>query len=258
MPAVNPTQTLIRRFNRLNSPCGTSDGKWYSIFDDFSLLPPVGAVAAGSNFNFSATGTGTVPALAFATPNQNGLGGVTIATRTASAANNDAARLAVAFTQSAWNTAIQPTTNNEQELIGYVTTPAAITEQAIGFGWKLTDTEVLTTDADQAYFLYDTTATSPAASTTNWVCVNSAANVDLVADSGVAVAVSTTYRFRINIGVDRKARFYINEALVATATTAFANASVNLKTSFFVVSRTSAGAAHSATIRLARRSVYTA
>lgn len=258
MPALNPLQTLIRRFNRLNSPGGTSDGKWYTVTDDFSLLPPVGAVAAGSNTNFSATGTGTVPALAFATPNANGLGGVTIATRTASAADNDAARLAVAFTQSAWNTAIQPTTNNEQELVGYVTTPATITELAIGFGWKLTDTEVLTTDADQAYFLFDTDATTPVGSVVNWVCVNSAANTDLIADSGVVVAASTTYRFRINIGVDRKARFYLNEALVATATTAFVNASINLKASFFVVSRTNAGAAHSATIRLIRRSVYTA
>jgi hypothetical protein len=255
MPARNPLTTQIIRVGRTMHPIGTQDGKWYTISDDFQLLPPVGAAAASNNASWTITGTGTVPTPVIAAPSTNGLAGFTLATRTASAADADQARI-FGLTPSQWSRSVTPTALTSHELEFDIATPSAITEQAIFAGLKLTDTGVLATDNDQAYFLYDTTATSPAASTSQWVCVSSVGGTDTVTASGVTVAVSTNYNLRIVLRTDKKAYFYINDALVHTAATAFAGTEA-LKVSAGVISRTAAGAPHSVVFRKARLSTFT-
>lgn len=254
MPARNPLTTQVIRIGRVMHPLGTQDGKWYTMSNDFTLLPPVGAAAAGKDPHFTITGTGTVPTPTIAAPAVNGLAGFTLATRTASAADNDEARL-FGLTSSQWSRSFTPTTTNVHELEFDIATPAAITEQQIWAGVKLTDTGVLGTDNDQAYFLYDTDATSPVGSTTQFTCVVSVGGTDTVTVSGVTVAISTNYNLRIVIARDLKARFYINDALVHTAATAFAGTEA-LKFSMGTASRTDAGAAHSITIRKVRASTF--
>lgn len=256
MTARNPLDTLLRRRGRFEFPVGSTDGKWFTLSDLFEQLPPVGAAAAGGNPNFSATGTGTVPTLTFASASSAGLQGVVLATRTTSAADNDQARL-TPFATSAWGKAHRPTSGNVLGLEGVITTPSAITDIAIGFGWKLTDTGVLGTDDNQAYILFDTDATTPAGSTTQWVAVSSSGGTDTVTASGVTVAASTTYKLRVEVGTDLKGRFYINDQLVHTSATALPN-TADLIPSVFVISRANAGAAKSITVRKVRRFLFTA
>jgi hypothetical protein len=74
---------------------------------------------------------------------------------------------------------------------------------------KLTNTEAVATDDDQAFFRFDST------DDTTWKCVSSVAGTDTSADSGLTVAANTTYHLRIEIDSDRKAHFFINDDEVA-------------------------------------------
>jgi hypothetical protein len=77
-------------------------------------------------------------------------------------------------------------------------------------GLKLTNTPVIATDANQVFFRFSTDD-----SDTEWVCESSIAGVDTATDSGVTVAINTTYKFRIEMDSDRKAHFFINDKEVA-------------------------------------------
>lgn len=95
-------------------------------------------------------------------------------------------------------------------------TPAAVTALKIWAGLKLTNTNVIDTDAKQAFFLYDTaSATSPA---TKWHTIYSINNVDTEAAVGSTVAAATNYTLRINIDSSRVPRFYLDGTLVTTGT----------------------------------------
>lgn len=73
-------------------------------------------------------------------------------------------------------------------------------------GLKLTNDPTVATDDDQVFFRFSTDD-----SDTNWEIVSSIADTDTTTDSGVAVAASTQYKFRIEIDSSRKAHFYIND-----------------------------------------------
>ena len=97
-----------------------------------------------------------------------------------------------------------------------IKTGAAISDQAIVAGLKLSNTPTIATDADQAAFYY---RTDHGTITANWVCVTSGAAIgaDDGVDSGVALAINTDYHLRITIDAGRVARFYINGQLVETS-----------------------------------------
>lgn len=95
----------------------------------------------------------------------------------------------------------------------HIKSGANITNAIIWAGLKLTNTEVLSTDAKAAWFRYEDDVTSG-----KWIAVTSINNVDVSTDTGITVAVSTSYRLRIAIDSSRLARFYINDALVYTST----------------------------------------
>lgn len=238
-------------------PGGSAAPEYHNLYDPFDLLPPVGATAAQKDLHFSITGTGTVPTPTFATR-----GGVTIATRTTSAADADEARL-FPFTASAWGAAagVPPTANKVQLLEARIQLPA-ITFTQFYFGWKLTDTGVVATDANQALFLFDTDATTsfgPAgtgtlAASANWYAVNSSAGDDTAKDTGIVVAAATSYLFQILIDADLRARFFINRKLVWTAITAIASTAALLPT-MGVSSATGASAVKSFSVRHIRRMV---
>jgi len=93
-----------------------------------------------------------------------------------------------------------------------IRTGAAITNSIIWAGLKLTNTDVIATDADQAFFRYE-----DGVNTGKWQAVSSIANSDDAADSGVTVAINTEYHLVIDIQSDRTALFYINGVLVETS-----------------------------------------
>lgn len=109
---------------------------------------------------------------------------------------------------SPW-TGIKWGTENQVIWEGAIKTPAAIGTTLIWAGLKLTNTPVIATDADQVYFRYSTDD-----SDTTWKVESSIGGTDTATDSGVTVAISTVYKFRIEIDSDRKALCYINDKLV--------------------------------------------
>lgn len=144
-------------------------------------------------------------------------GGILITT--AGAANDQAIVLPhLDAGESAW---AQTTWGTDQQVRweAVIQTTASVTAEKIWAGLKLTNTNVVATDNDQAYFLYDTAA---GASPTLWHFVYSIGGTDT--DTAVssalvpAVAVNTTYHLLINIDSSRIATFYINGLLVGTST----------------------------------------
>lgn len=91
-------------------------------------------------------------------------------------------------------------------------TNSSLTNTTIWAGLKLTNTPTVATDNDQAFFKYVN------GTDTNWQVNYSIGGTDTAVDSGVAVAVSTVYRFAVKLDSSRIARFFINDALVATST----------------------------------------
>jgi len=92
-----------------------------------------------------------------------------------------------------------------------IETGAAITNSIVWAGLKLTNTDVVATDDDQAFFRYENGVSSGV-----WVAVTSIGGTDTSTVSTVTVAVSTKYRLRIAIDSSRIARLYINGALIVT------------------------------------------
>lgn len=104
--------------------------------------------------------------------------------------------------QSAW-TGWTWGTDKQVEWDCVLATGSAITLETIWAGLKLTNTSVVATDNDQAFFRFSASG--------NWIAVYSIGGVDVSYDTGIAVAASTIYRLRIWIDSNRYAHFYIND-----------------------------------------------
>lgn len=111
--------------------------------------------------------------------------------------------------QTAW-TGIKWGTENQTEWTCSLKTGAAITTMQIWAGLKLTNTGVITTDANQVFFRYNTTDDA----TAFWTVISSIANTDTTTITKVAIAANTQYKLKIIINVDRTASCYINDVLV--------------------------------------------
>ena len=118
--------------------------------------------------------------------------------------------------QSAWAQVLWGTENSVIWECGLVT-DASVADIRIQAGLSLTlpSPIALGTDADQAFFFFNTAA---ATDPTLWHTVYSIAGTDTDAGVGSAVAVNTAYRLKIAIDSSRVARFYLNESLVTTST----------------------------------------
>lgn len=97
-------------------------------------------------------------------------------------------------------------TDREVEWEGVFATGSSIAQIQYAAGLKLTETAVITTDAD-GVFLSSTDGG-------NWKVCYSIANVDYTIDSGKAPVASTLYHVRIKIRPDRKAEVYLNGGLI--------------------------------------------
>lgn len=115
--------------------------------------------------------------------------------------------------QSAWNVTTWGTDKSVRwECVIRTGSAAQIDNCIIWAGLKLTNTDVVATDADQVYFRYENGVTSG-----NWVAVSSIGGSDDAHDTGLAVAATTTYHLVIEIDSSRVARFYINGTLYETS-----------------------------------------
>jgi hypothetical protein len=191
----------------------TKDERYY-LEEYFRQLPCINAdLASGTeatrepaNNNFEILGANMTSALVTFSATNAGL------LLTTATADNDAAIIAphLDTKQTAW-AGIKWGTENQVEWTGSIKTGSSVATTGIWCGLKLTNTEVIATDNDQAYFRYNTDD-----SNTTWHVITSRAGTDVDFDTGVAVAANTQYKMQIKIDAFRVPRFYINDVLVYT------------------------------------------
>ena len=88
----------------------------------------------------------------------------------------------------------------------------ALDNQKVWAGLKLTNDQLVATDADQVFFKYQTDATNSEAFTdfAKWHFVHSIGNTDYISALPITVAANTLYHFKIEIDSDRKASIFVN------------------------------------------------
>ena len=174
-------------------------------------------VARGiANRSFEVSGTNMTTALVDFAPE----GGITLKTAGADA---DQAILTphLDTDQSAWATTAWNTAQSlEWECKIY--TSAAIDNQKIWAGLKLTTDQVIATDDDQAYFKFQTDATASEAFTdfTLLHFVYSVGGTDFISALPITVEASTAYHLKISLDSDRKASIFVNGVQYNATTTA--------------------------------------
>jgi|TARA_R110000751_G_scaffold163272_2_gene269586 hypothetical protein len=88
----------------------------------------------------------------------------------------------------------------------------ALDDQKVWAGLKLTNDQLVATDANQAYFKYQTDATNSEAFTdfTLWHFVHSIGGTDFISALPITVAAETEYHFRIQINSAREAAIFVD------------------------------------------------
>ena len=88
----------------------------------------------------------------------------------------------------------------------------AIDNQKVWAGLKLTNDQLVATDANQIFFKYQTDATNSEAFSdySYWHLVHSIGGTDYISQIPVTVAANTPYHLKIEIDSDRKATCFIN------------------------------------------------
>jgi len=88
----------------------------------------------------------------------------------------------------------------------------ALDNQKVWAGLKLTNDQLVATDADQVFFKYQTDATNSETFTdfAKWHFVHSIGNTDYISALPITVAANTLYHFKIEIDSDRKASIFVN------------------------------------------------
>ena len=88
----------------------------------------------------------------------------------------------------------------------------AIDNQKVWAGLKLTNDQLVATDANQIFFKFQTDATNSEAFSdySYWHLVHSIGGTDYISQIPVTVAADTPYHLKISIGSDRKATCFIN------------------------------------------------
>ena len=124
--------------------------------------------------------------------------------------------------QTAWS-GVKWGTENQTEWECSITTSAAIDNQKIWAGLKLTNDSLCITDANSIWFVAQTDATNGSTLATSdnaamattgtnmlWHCIYSIGDAFYTTNLGLAVAASTNYNFKIVIDSDRKASVFVN------------------------------------------------
>ncbi len=159
-----------------------------------------------ANKDFEVLGTNMTTALATFDTTR---GGITITT---AGADQDQAIIAphLDSNQTAW-TAIPWGTENQVKWECIISTNA-IDNQKVWAGLKLTNDQLIATDADQLFFKFQTDATNSEAfdDYTLLHFVHSIGGTDYISALPITVAANTTYHLRIEIDSNRQATIFVN------------------------------------------------
>ena len=166
-----------------------------------------GSTAVGKNNNFEVLGTNMTTALATRSATS------AVVTLTTAGADQDQAILAPHLDsgQTAW-TGVKWGTENQVTWEALVRTSSAIDNQKIWAGLKLTNDQVVATDANQAFFKFQTDSTNSEAFTdfNKLHFVHSVGNTDYISRLPIDIAASTNYHLKIVMNSDRKLTIYVN------------------------------------------------
>ena len=116
---------------------------------------------------------------------------------------------------------VQWGTENETHWETSIMLPA-IDNQKVWAGLKLTNDQLVATDANQAFFKFQTDATNSEAFTdfTKLHFVHSIGGTDYISQLPITVAANTPYHLKIKIDSDRKASIFVNGIQYNVTTTA--------------------------------------
>jgi hypothetical protein len=169
-------------------------------------------VARHANKDFEVLGTNMTTALCTFDTTR---GGITVAT---AGADQDQAIIAPHLDTTtdqtdcatAWS-GIQWGTENQVDWSCAISTNA-IDNQKVWAGLKLTNDQLVATDADQLFFKFQTDATNSEVFTdyTKLHFVHSIAGTDYISQLPITVAANTTYHLRIKIDANRQASIFVN------------------------------------------------
>ena len=164
------------------------------------------AITQAANKNFETLGTNYTTALTTFSATQAGI------TMTTATADQDQAILLPHLDthQTAWS-GTKWGTENSVEWECSISIPA-LDNQKVWAGLKLTNDQLVATDANQVFFKYQTDATNSEAFTdfAKWHFVHSIGGTDYISRLPITVAVDTQYHFKIKIDSDRKATIFVN------------------------------------------------
>jgi len=210
---------------------GLNDSRRYYLEEYFAHLPGINGDLASTtestntpvSRDFEILGTNHTSALATYSAT---VAGMAMTTDTA-----DQDRMIVAphldTKQGAWAGTKWGTENQVQWECG-IRTSAAIDNQKIWAGLKLTNDQLPQTDADQAYFYFatDATAGQVLSTYTPLYFIHSNTGTDYLTNTGITFAASTNYHLKIVIDSDRKPSIFVNGrqySVTTSAITAFDN-----------------------------------
>jgi hypothetical protein len=164
------------------------------------------AITQAANKNFETLGTNMTTALTTFPGTQAGI------LMTTAGADQDQAILLphLDTNQSAWSKVLFGT-ENQVEWECSISLPA-LDNQKVWAGMKLTNDQLVATDANQVFFKYQTDATNSEAFTdfAKWHFVHSIGGTDYISRLPIDVAADTQYHFKIKIDSDRKATIFVN------------------------------------------------
>ena len=208
---------------------GIKDTRRYYLEEYFNHLPGTNADLASTtestntpvNRSFEVLGTNHTSALATYA--------ATVAGMAMTTATADADQMIVTphldTKQGAWAGTKWGTENQVHWECG-IRTSAAIDNQKIWAGLKLTNDQLPQTDANQAYFYFatDETVGQVLSTYTPLYFIYSIAGADYLTNTGITVEASTNYHLKITTDSDRKLSIFVNGeqyGLATTATTTF-------------------------------------
>ena len=185
----------------------TRDTRRYYLNESWNQKPALNAaIAIAYNLDFEVLGTNMTTALVTFDSDRAGL----IIT-TAGADEDQSIILPHLDTnQTSW-TGVGWGTENQVEWECAVSTNA-IDNQKIWAGLKLTNDQLVATDANQAYFLFETDGDNGTSLSdyTLWHFVHSIGGTDYISALPITVAANTLYRLKITIDSNRKASIFVN------------------------------------------------
>jgi len=193
----------------------TRDTRRYYLNESWKQRPALNAdidqaytveVARAANRNFEVLGTNMTTALVTFDSDRAGI------IITTAGADQDQSIIAphLDTNQTAW-TGVGWGTENQTQWECAVSTNA-IDNQKWWAGLKLTNDQLIATDANQAFFKFQTDATNSEAFTDYTLLhfVHSIADTDYISALPITIAANTLYRLKITIDSNRKASIFVN------------------------------------------------